>query len=119
MVYSITDNCYKILLSFDLSLHLALCSLFGGIGALVIEFLSFADSDLHFDPGSLEVKGERYDRKTLLLDIGIESQDLILVHQQASVAHRVPVEYIPLFIRADMHLFNEDLAVFDVTPGIL
>lgn len=55
----------------------------------------------------------------VLLHFAIQPGDLPLVHQQSARTAGILIKDVALFIRGDVHLVDEQLAVFDATPGIL
>ena len=101
------------------TLNIALCVTFCHILALVMELLTFTQADLHLDVGTLEIKGQRDQRIALLFHQTKQPQDLFFVHQQSAHTQRILIEDVTLLIRADMHLLDQQLTVFDVAPGIL
>ena len=91
----------------------------GGILALIIQLFAAAYTELELDAGAFEIKRERYEGVALLFDDTEQAVDLPLMKQELAHTHRVAVENIALFIRADMHSVDEHFAVHDRTPGIL
>ena len=90
----------------------------GGVFPFVVEFFTLAQAQLQFHPGAFEIQGEGDQGIPLLFEQPQEPVDFPPVHQQFAGAHRIFIENIPFFIRADVHLFDKDLAIFDIAPAV-
>lgn len=96
-----------------------MCASFSHIGAFIVEFFTLAESDRHLDQGALKIKRERNQGVSLLLNKSEKSEDFSFVKEQTSRTNGVFVENVTLFVRRDMHITDEELAVGDIAPAIL
>ena len=87
--------------------------------AFIVQLFAFAKPKLHLDPFAGKIERQRDDCVALLPYQPEQAQRLLFVQEQPAVAQRVPVEYIPLFIRADMHSEHINLAVDDAAVAVL
>ena len=76
-------------------------------------------AQLQLHPAVLEVDGQGDQGHAVLHDPGLELADLLFVHQQPPDPVRVAVEDVALFVGADVHAPDEELAVLDDAEGIL
>ena len=86
---------------------------------LVVELLALAEPHLHLHPSVPEIDGEGHQRQPVLGDLGAQLQDLALVHEQPPHPVGVAVEDVALFVGADVHAADKDLAVFHGAEGVL
>ena len=93
--------------------HFPLHILLPDILALVIELLAPCQTDLDLDPAVLEIDLQGHQGIALGLDLAGQLEDLSLVQEQAAFAQGLTVEDIALFIRADVHAFNESFSMID------
>ena len=108
-----------LLISFlEMAVHLALCILCGGSVAFVVQLLASAQSHLEFDFGVLKIQREGNQRASVALDAAKQAHDLFFVHEQLALAQRIAVEYVALFVGADMHTDDPHLTVDDLAEGI-
>ena len=87
--------------------------------ALVLEGLALAKGKLDFDHPLFQIKLERDKRKPLLLDLRREPENLLLAHQELSMADRVMVESVAASIGRDVHVDKRKLAVVDSRIGLI
>ena len=102
-------------MTLDVALHIAFC----GVFALVLKLFAPAKANAYFDVGTAEINFQRNKSHTLLLNSRMELHDLAFMHQKSANTKRIAVENISLFVRADVHSVDEDLAVFDIAPAVL
>ena len=76
----------------------------GGDRPFIVQFFTLAKSQLHLDKRSFEIKGQRHERQSLLLDRAEQTHDLFFVQKQFAWPQGILVENIPMLIRADVHL---------------
>ena len=101
------------------AVHLPLGVPGGGGRALVVELFALAQAHRQLDVGPAEIDRQGHQSVAVLLHLGVEPENLPLVHQQAAGAHRVPVEDIPLLIGAHMEAVDHHLPVLDDAEGVL
>ena len=73
----------------------------------------------HFHTGAFEIQGQRNQRIFPLLYQTEQAVDLRFVHQKLTLPQRIAVKDVAMLIRADMHLFDNQLAILDAAPAIL
>ena len=86
---------------------------------LIIKLLAFGQSQFHFTPAILKVKSQWHQSIAFPLLQPDPFGDLLLVHQELTDAQRVFIVNIPLFIRINMHLINENLTVVNIGKTFL
>lgn len=91
----------------------------GGGLPLIIQFLTSGHCQLHLYPWTGEVQGEGNKGVPILLNLGLEFENLPLVQQQLTGAPGVLVEDVALLIGGDMHSVEKHLAILDDTKGVL
>ena len=99
----------------DLALRIA----FGAALTLVVKLLALAETKLDLDPAVLEIERQRNQGDAILHDAGLELDNLTLVHQQTPRPYRVTVKDVAVFVGADMHTADKQLAVLDGTEAVL
>ena len=87
--------------------------------ALIIVMLAAGQRELQLRAAMLEVDLERHEGEALLACLAEQLDDLRLVHQELARAQRIVIEDIPLLIRADMHMLDENLAILDDSIAVL
>ena len=102
---------------FKVSLCFAPDVLGSDIRALVIKLLTFGKTDFHFYKASLEIHAKRNQGEALLTDLLPQFSDLILVHEKAPLAQRIPVEEVAFFVGGNVHAVDEDLPVMNLHIG--
>ena len=95
------------------SVHLSVCLSFGVAVPLVVKLFASAKSHLHLYVLSRKIHGKGNKGISLLSDETSELHDLTLMHEQLSVASRLSVEDIALFIWTYVHSKDEKLSVFE------
>ena len=80
--------------------------------ALVVILLTSSKTYLELDLAVLEIALRGYQGQSVFLGLGIEPDDLPLVHEELSCAVRVKIEPVAVLVRADVDTDKVHLAVF-------
>ena len=102
------------------ALNISLGVFFGDGFSLVIVFLTAAEADLKLGSSVLvdiELKGNK--SHALLGELSCELADLLLMEKKLSVAERIHVKTVPLFLRGDVHAHDDGFTVSDPDIGFL
>lgn len=99
--------------------YVSLSRLGGHVVTLVVELFTLAQPHLNLYHRPLEVYGNRYQRKPLLLYLAQKLHYLLFVEQQLPDPHWVAVEDIAVVVGRDVHALYPKLAVVDRTPAVL
>ncbi len=86
---------------------------------LIPELLAFGYSHLNFDATILEVHSRGDDGESLLLDAGVEFQDLSSMHEELAGAQGVVIELRAGSVGSDVRVEQEQLSVLDESVGVL
>ena len=86
----------------------------GDVLAFVVVLFTGGKSDLQFSFAAREVEFERYEGVSFFSRFSKEFQYFFFVHEEFAFAHRLMVEDVALFVRADVHLTDHHFTVFDV-----
>jgi len=85
----------------------------------VVEFLATADADLELGEAPLKIDLGRHQGQPFFINLLDQFVDFRAMQKQLALPQRVVVFAIALFVRADVHIVNEHLAVADATIGFL
>jgi len=106
--------CSNLLTLAQRPLDIALCVPLGGGFALVVQLFPFAEADQHFGVAVAYIHLQRHKRKAFLLGQAEQLMNLHLMQQQLARSRRVRrVVAVAFFVRADVHIVQENLAVAD------
>src|SRR5690606_21814025 len=89
--------------------HLALVLALLLIEALVVQFLPLRQRKRHLRPPSAEMHVERYERESLPFDGPDQPANLPRVQKQLACTSGLVIELIPLLVRRDVRVDEEDL----------
>ena len=76
------------------------------------ELLALAKTYLHFHAAPLEIKRYRDKSKSVGLYKAVQTHYFPLMHEEPSLTEGILVEYVSLFVRRYVHLFDIRFAVF-------
>jgi hypothetical protein len=85
---------------------------------LIEEFLSFCESEINLHPSIDKVELDRNQRIPSLFHFADEAFDLLFVKEEFSRPQWIVIQSVGLGIRADMSIYQKDLASFDVAVTI-
>ena len=100
------------------ALHFASVIALSEFVALVVEFFTFAQANVHFDLAIFEVKRERDQRETSLLNLPLEAAQFIFVEQKLSRTLGFVVLVCRIFVGVDVCFDQPELAVLKPSVAV-
>ena len=88
-------------------------------GAFVVLALAFGQGQGDFDLVAAKIDAQGDEGVALFVNLAVEALDLVLVQEEFADAKGVVVAVVGKGVFADVHLVDEDLAVFDAGVGVL
>ena len=104
---------------FKCSVNISVCLTFGLALALVIELFTFAKANFNLNAAILEIDGKGNEGCAILHNLGVELQNLLLMHKKLAGTDGVAVKNVALFIGAYMHAADKYLSVLYGAEGVL